>query len=58
MRFNSTPEMLELEKQFKPYIDKDGLFRPNTPESAKEAEKKYIKLVNDIYDNYQKMYCE
>ena len=58
MRFNSTPEMLELEKQFKPYIDKDGSFRPNTPESAKEAEKKYIKLVNDIYDNYQKMYCE
>lgn len=51
MRFNSTPEIDELEKQFTPYISPKGSgFIPGTPQSAIDAKKKYIELVKARYE--------
>lgn len=58
MKFNGTPEMDELEKQFIPYISPNGGFVPDTPESAKKAKEKFVELVNAEYDRLSKIYCE
>lgn len=52
-------EMEELEKQFAPYEVPGGFdLKPGTPDSIKEAKKRFLKLFREECDRVSKMYCE